>query len=114
MCSLLSKKENNNYSSAHLICKPRDGQFFEKIAGYVGTLSDRRVDFDLLFYLTDNLPEVLFLIVGLSDGVQSTEEKISMLKNKDNVHFIEGMKYDDLPEIISQFDLGLIPYKNRA
>ena len=69
------------------------------------------MDFDLLFYLIDSLPHVFFIIVGLGDGSESTEKKISLLKNKSNTRLIDGVEYNDLPEIISEFDLGLIPYK---
>ena len=65
----------------------------------------------MLFYLIDSLPHVFFIIVGIGDGSKSTDKKISLLKNKSNARLIEGVDYNELPEIISEFDLGLIPYK---
>lgn len=111
MCSQLSFKEKSPIPSKYFPSGSSDGRVFKKIVGYVGTLSDRRVDFDLLFYLIDSLSHVFFIIVGLGDGSKSTEKKISLLKNKSNVRLVEGVDYNDLPEIISEFDLGLIPYK---
>ena len=111
MCSQLSFKEKSPSPSKYFPNGSNHGRVFKKIVGYVGTLSDRRVDFDLLFYLIDSLPHVFFIIVGLGDGSKSTEKKISLLKNKSNARLIEGVDYRDLPEIISEFDLGLIPYK---
>ena len=111
MCSQLSFKEKSPSPSKYFPNGSNHGRVFKKIVGYVGTLSDRRVDFDLLFYLIDSLPHVFFIIVGLGDGSKSTEKKISLLKNKSNARIIEGMEYNDLPEIISAFDLALIPYK---
>lgn len=111
MCSQLSRKEKKSLSSKYVSSILEKGSKYNKTAGYVGTLSDRRVDFDSLFYLIENLPDIFFIIVGVGDGSQSTEEKICRLKSKSNVQFIEGMDYEDLAEVISEFDMGLIPYK---
>ena len=76
MCSQLSFKEKSPSPSKYFPNGSSDGRVYKKIVGYVGTLSDRRVDFDLLFYLIDSLPHVFFIIVGLGDGSESTEKRL--------------------------------------
>ena len=111
MCSQLSEKkgDSDTFDEFPVLC--RNIHNSKKVVGYVGTLSDRRLDFDLLFYLIDELTEIPFLIVGVGDGTESTSAKINLLKKKQNVQLIEGMEYNQLPKVISKFDLGLIPYK---
>ena len=102
MCSQLSerKEDSDTFDEFPVLC--RNIHNSKKVVGYVGTLSDRRLDFDLLFHLIDELTEISFLIVGVGDGTESTSKKINLLKKKQNVQLIEGMEYNQLPKVISK------------
>ena len=80
MCSQLSerKEDSDTFHESPVLC--RNIHNSKKVVGYVGTLSDRRLDFDLLFHLIDELTEISFLIVGVGDGTESTSKKINLLK----------------------------------
>ena len=80
------------------------------LAGYVGTLSDRRVNYSLLTEVVNRLPNVNFELIGKSDGLVSTTEKLNSLRQKRNVKIVEDMEYAELPWAINSFDVCLIPY----
>ena len=84
---------------------------FTKVAGYVGTLSSRRFDYELFLASVAKLPKVLFLVIGMSDGSQKTDLLIKKMLFYKNVFLINGLPYKKLHHAISFFDICLIPYK---
>jgi glycosyltransferase involved in cell wall biosynthesis len=84
---------------------------FTKIAGYVGTLSSRRFDFEIFLHAVTVLKNVLFVVIGKSDGTQKTERLIKKLLTYKNILFIDGMPYENIHSAIDCFDICLIPYR---
>ena len=80
------------------------------VAGYVGTLSDRRINYSLLTEVIDRMPKVEFQLIGKSDGTPTTDEKLDKLRQRKNIRIIENMVYAQLPQAINSFDVCLIPY----
>lgn len=103
------KKEANGTKDVRTIIKK--SSFFSKIAGYVGTLSSLRFDFEVFLNTVIELPEVLFVVIGKSDGLSHTDSLIEKMISFKNVHFIDGMPYEEIHSAIAHFDICLIPYK---
>ena len=80
------------------------------VAGYIGTLSDRRINYSLLTEVVDKMPKVDFELIGKSDGLPSTDKKLDELRQRNNVRIVEDMEYAQLPRAINSFDVCLIPY----
>jgi teichuronic acid biosynthesis glycosyltransferase TuaH len=80
--------------------------FAEKKVGYIGTL-DFRFDIDIMEYAIQELPQVLFEFTGYLLN-QNIKERLSKY---DNVAFFKSVKAHEVPELLSKYDLGIIPYK---
>ena len=92
---------------------PIELQFSDKlkIIGYVGNISDFRLDFELIHKLIDKFTNLRFVFIGISDGADATKSHLSKLKTKSNFILIENLEYSQLPFYINQFYAGIIPYK---
>lgn len=77
-----------------------------KKVGYIGTL-DFRFDIDMMEYAVKELPDVIFEFTGylLNHAIQ---ERLSKYKN---VIFFKSVKAHEVPKLLAQYDLGVIPYK---
>ena len=104
-----SKKGTNDINDLKAIIKKSSS--FTKIAGYVGTLSSLRFDFEVFLNSVIELPEVLFVVIGKSDGSTHTDSLIQKMLSFKNIHFINGMPYENIHSVIANFDICLIPYK---
>lgn len=74
------------------------------VVGFVGTISSRALDFALLQSIFQLRPNWKFIFVGPS----SFEEKKYL--NSKNVIVLEAVEGKEIPKIISNFDVGIIPY----
>lgn len=77
-----------------------------KKVGYIGTL-DFRFDIDSMEFAIQELPEVHFEFTGYLLN-HSIKERLSKHKN---VAFFKSVKPHEVPELLSKYDLGIIPYK---
>ncbi len=95
--------------------------FFDKktlVVGYIGSISDR-IDFGFVHAVAKKLPYVTFRFIGsLEDGVfgkrdraRQSFEKLVQLKN---VMWIPAVPKKDVPRILEEIDIGLIPYRSEA
>ncbi|OYT15422.1 MAG: glycosyl transferase family 1 [Bacteroidetes bacterium 4572_77] len=85
---------------------PSDMESFSKpIIGYVGFLSSRRLDIDLLIYIAKQKPNWNIVLVGPEDD----NFKASELHNIKNVHFLGSRDGNDLPSYIKAFDIAMNP-----
>lgn len=77
-----------------------------KKVGYIGTL-DFRFDIDSMEYAIKELPYVLFEFTGylLNPAIQE------LLSIYSNVAFFNSVKAQEVPQLLSKYDLGIIPYK---
>lgn len=79
--------------------------------GYVGGLN-KRLDYKLLRYLVTYNNVYDFVFVGPQQFNKNTKEKneFNNLLKYPNVRYIDNVCREDVPNIISQFSVGLIPY----
>ncbi len=84
-------------------------QFSGPILGYVGVV-DERLDYELLRKLADHNPGWNIAIVGPHTKVDPAE-----FPQRDNLHFLGGRDYSQLPAYAKGFDLCMMPFaKNEA
>jgi glycosyltransferase involved in cell wall biosynthesis len=113
---LKSKSEFNN--SCFLVKNGVDFAIFNRTAelrqknknlditvGYLGSL-DERVDYELLTYLAEKLPDIKFEFIGRI--VDKT--KVSQLDKLPNTKFWDAKKPEELPGYLKKFDAGIIPF----
>jgi glycosyltransferase involved in cell wall biosynthesis len=73
---------------------------------YVGAL-DEWFDYDLMNYVSKQLPEVSFVIIG--------PEKMAKerLYESSNIHILGRRKYESIPAYLKNADVGIIPFNTR-
>ncbi|MBT3638298.1 MAG: glycosyltransferase [Opitutae bacterium] len=81
------------------------------IAGYVGTLSDRRIDYSMLTSVVEQLPRITFVLVGKGDETSSTYARMNEIRKYQNVHIIEDLDYSEMPTVIRAFSICIVPYR---
>lgn len=85
---------------------PEDMKPFKSpIIGYVGFLSSRRLDIDLLVFMAKQKPEWSIVLVGPEDD----KFKESELHQLENVHFFGSRDSSQLPSYIKAFDVAMNP-----
>ncbi|MBN2237889.1 MAG: glycosyltransferase [Bacteroidales bacterium] len=90
----------------NLIPIPDDLKTIAKpIIGYVGFLSSRRLDIDLLIHLANAHKEWQIVLVGPEDD----QFKASELHQIENVHFLGSRDSSELPNYIKGFDVCMNP-----
>jgi len=77
------------------------------IAGYFGTLTANN-DIELLSWCARNLPDVSFVLAG-----QITGGNYLQLKQMSNVHFLDRLPYEKIPQLCACFDVCLLQWKMR-
>lgn len=77
--------------------------------GYIGTVQER-FDLDLLEYLAEKNQDKKFIIVG--PVWHEVEDRVENLKAKyNNVEFTGRKTYQESPEILTKFNVAIIPHK---
>ena len=76
--------------------------------GYVGVLSDFKVDFELLLNIAIEKPEWHIVLIG-EEREGQLNDTVQRLKKMENVHFLGYKKYDELPRYMRGLDVGLLP-----
>lgn len=76
-----------------------------KVVGYVGSI-DNRLDADMLESVIAALPEILFRFIGKIFD----QAVFSRLSKHSNTQFVPPVQSDKIPELMSQLDIGIIPY----
>lgn len=80
------------------------------IIGYLGNISNYKVDFELLEYLAKNRPHWSVVLIG-PIGVGDPGTDISALRSYPNIHFMGRQPYELLPLLIKKFDVGIVPFR---
>jgi len=75
------------------------------VIGYVGYLTHRRLDIELLEYLAQERKEWNFVLVGPEDDIF----KASKLHDFNNVKFLGSRKPEELPGYVKSFDVAINP-----
>jgi glycosyltransferase involved in cell wall biosynthesis len=111
----LSKEKSTYNKNTSVVKNGVDFNIFQKgreikvketvpVIGFVGSLDDR-VDYDLLENLIVSCPEYLFKFIG-----RVTDSSFGKIKALPNVNWMAPIPYEQLPVVISQFDVGIIPF----
>jgi len=74
------------------------------VVGFVGSL-DSRIDYKLLERLIRNSSEFHFRFIG-----RIVDETFNELRSLPNVEWIAPVSYAELPSLIQDFDIGIIPF----
>ncbi len=74
------------------------------IAGFFG-LVEEWFDLDLLDYCASRLEDVSFVVIG------RVTQDIRQISRRPNVHLLGSKPYDLIPNYLSAFSVGLIPFK---
>jgi glycosyltransferase involved in cell wall biosynthesis len=72
--------------------------------GYCGVI-DERINLELVEGIAKRRPEWNIVMVGPTEGIDA-----GALPRRDNIHWLGRRDYDELPALISGWDLGLMPY----
>jgi len=100
--------DNKHYNKKFALLNRDISDIPKPIIGYIGVVQDK-VDFKLLEYLADKNPDKSLVIVGPVWAEQEkAKEELSLRKN---VYFLGYKKYNEAPQYIQQFDVGIIPHK---
>lgn len=76
--------------------------------GYIGVLSDFKVDFELLLNIATEKPDWHIVLIGEEREGQHNAT-VQVLKEMQNVHFLGYKKYEELPNYMRGLDVGLLP-----
>jgi glycosyltransferase involved in cell wall biosynthesis len=99
-----SELTNNNAKGHGLETK-------QKTVGYVGNISAFRLDFGLISELLCQCKGFDFVFVGPIETDPETQKWIRMIKELPNAKFVGEVDYKDVPNLIRNFDVGIIPYQ---
>ncbi len=85
-----------------------------RIILFVGNIN-ARIDFDLLFFITENFPDVSFVFIGdidpfYDDNKDIFLKKITYLKKFKNVYFLGRKSSLEIGGYIKYSNIGIIPY----
>ena len=78
------------------------------VAVYVGAI-ETWFDFDLLEYLSENLVDIHFLIIG---PLNYKPISLKRLSHANNITFYGAVKNDIIPNYLKYSSVGIIPFKN--
>ncbi len=79
------------------------------MAGFIGNITAYKLDFDLLYSVAQQKPDMPFVLIGpVGRGDPSTD--ISKLRNLNNIFLLGERPYAELPRYVKAFDVCLIPY----
>ncbi|MFB6263243.1 MAG: glycosyltransferase [Bradymonadaceae bacterium] len=80
------------------------------VVGFVGAVSDYKLDSDWLIAAADAHPEWDVVVIG-PVGLADPSTEVSQLQQRENVHLLGYRDYADLPAHLKGFDLAVIPYR---
>ena len=76
--------------------------------GFVGAVSEYKVDLDLIVETSQNHPEWHWVIIGkVGEGQPGTS--IEKIKDRPNIHLLGPKNYQELPQYLAHFDVCTIP-----
>lgn len=84
------------------------------IIGYIGAIN-HRIDFNLILDLSKRCPTCQFVLCGYIQELDDTDlrmvkERVNTLRKVKNITIGQGVDRVDVPDIIRQFDIAIIPY----
>lgn len=97
-----SKKENSSSNSIHKKLLNFNGP----IIGYLGTI-ERRIDYVFVEKVAHLNPDKVFIFAGPVSRDQIPDSFFDV----PNIHVIGPIPYTEVPQMISSFDIAIIPFK---
>ena len=80
------------------------------VIGFVGAVSDYKLDASWLLHVAKSRPAVQIAVVG-PVGLSDPSTDVSALLERPNIHLLGVRSYAELPACIKGFDVGVIPYR---
>lgn len=75
--------------------------------GFIGAVSDYKVDFELISYIAKHRPDWHWVLIGeVGEGQPKTSIEKLMIPN---IHLLGPRSYETLPEYLAGFDVATIP-----
>jgi len=120
----LYKKYSKTGKKIHLFRTPADitGTYFKSekippemktlkkpVAGFIGTMFEFKIDISLLKKLIGENPDITFVFLGKLKF--RYRKNFRLVNNRTNSFYLGYVKESRLPDFISNFDAGIIPYR---
>ncbi|MHC4644445.1 MAG: glycosyltransferase [Planctomycetota bacterium] len=86
------------------VVHPELARLKRPIVGFFGAIDDYTVDLELLKFAAESLPDMSFVLVGLSTL------DISDVTSLPNVHYLGFKPYSEIPRLGAGFDVGIMPW----
>ena len=83
----------------------------QKTIGYVGNISAFRLDFELISKLLCKFKGFDFVFAGPIETDAETQNWIGRIQEFSNAKFLGEIPYQNVPSLIQNFDVGIIPYQ---
>jgi len=80
------------------------------IIGFVGAVSDYKLDKDWILHAAKARPNASFVLIG-PVGLSDPSTNVSSFGRYPNIHVLGQRSYADLPAYIKGFDVAVIPYR---
>lgn len=90
---------------------PNDMKNIKKpIAGFIGAISEYKLDFALIKYIAEKMDNISFVFIGpVGEGEKAVD--LNDVFKLENTYFLGSKPYDNLPDYLSEFDVALLPNK---
>lgn len=104
--SFPSSIDKEHFAEARMITTDQEDQAYipHPRFGFYGVI-DERFDIDLIKEVAERKPQWHFIIIG---PVVKIDPEI--LPRMDNIHYLGGRNYDELPKYLAGWDVALIPF----
>jgi glycosyltransferase involved in cell wall biosynthesis len=90
------------------LADPRVAQLPRPVLGFAGNITARKVDLSVVEALAERDSSRTILLAGPAEG--GLADALDGLARRANVRWIGSVPYAVLPQVVSSFDVGLIPY----
>jgi teichuronic acid biosynthesis glycosyltransferase TuaH len=100
----------NGVDSAHYASIPirsEKNRWEHPVFGYTGTIHADRFDVELVAGVARSFPEGSIVLVGPNHLTAAEMDKLALHKN---IHITGPVSYSQIPEVMSQFDVCIVPH----
>ena len=78
------------------------------IIGFIGAVSNYKIDFEILEYMTNTHPDWSIVLIGVL-GEGEKQARISEFRKYKNLYLLGGRDYSLLPNYLKAFDICILP-----
>lgn len=78
------------------------------VIGFIGAMDHYKVDFDLIEFIADTRPQWHLIMIG---SRMNSKDKRAPYPIRNNIYYLGGKEYSNLPDYVAQFNICIIPYK---